>query len=395
MDILLPQKAVPVLEGHSRYKVLHGGRGGTKSWGFANYLVIKAGFGKHRILCTREMQNSIRDSVYRLLVDRINYYGLQNNFKVSSDSITSVFGSEFIFKGLHHNISEIKSIEGIDICWVEEADKVSQESWDILSPTIRKENSEILVSFNPDDPNSATYQKFLGPNGPPPGTLIAELNYYDNPWFPQVLRTDLEYDKRVDFEKYEHVWLGKPKKYSQACIFKRVRVEDFEEPGEDTQFFYGMDFGFSVDPSCLLRMFIRDKKLYIIEEAYGHGVEIAELPTFMRSVTDSDKWKIRADSERPDTISHLHNQGFDIEGAEKGPGSVEDGIQFISSFEEIIIHSRCPGALSDFKNYRWKQDKTTNDILPIPLDKSNHACDAARYALEPYIKNKHSCWEYL
>jgi phage terminase large subunit len=142
-------------------------------------------------------------------------------------------------------------------------------------------------------------------------------------------------------------------------------------------------------------MFIRDNRLYITHEAYGHGVEIMELPGFFRSVPGHDNWKIRADSERPDTISYLHNEGFDIEGAEKGKGSVEDGIQFLRSFEEIVIHSRCPGSAGDFRNYRWKRDKITNEILPIPVDKSNHACDATRYALEPYIKNKVSCWDVL
>ena len=139
--IKFPEKAVPVIYGTARYKVLSGGRGSAKSWSFARYLALKTAFGKYRILCTREMQNSIRDSVHKLLVDQIHTLGLDKYFEIQKESITSIYGSQIIFKGLHHNITEIKSTEGIDICWVEEAEKVSDESWTVLIPTIRKENS--------------------------------------------------------------------------------------------------------------------------------------------------------------------------------------------------------------------------------------------------------------
>ena len=393
MLVRIPSKCIPVLQAPSRYKVLRGGRGGGKSWAFARYVTVLAAFRTLRILCTREMQNSIRDSVYRLICDSINDLKLDRFFNIQRDTIQGRFGSEILFKGLRHNISEIKSLEGIDICWVEEAEKVAEDSWTILIPTIRKENSEIWVSFNPVSAKSATYMRFV--LNPPPDCLSAELNYPDNPCFPEVLRKEMEYDKRVDFEKYEHVWMGKVKAYAESCIFKRVRVEEFPEPSDGTQFYFGADFGFSVDPSCCIRMFIKDNRLYIDYEAYGHGVEIAQLTGFFRSVPQVERWKIVADSQRPDTISHIRNEGLDIEGAEKGKGSVEDGIQFLSSFEEIVIHPRCKGSISDFQNYRWKQDKITNEILPIPLDTSNHACDAARYGLEKYVKRKVSCWDVI
>ena len=393
INIDIPDKCIPVFKDKMRYKVLRGGRGSAKSWTFARYLIFKTAECNKRVLCTREMQNSIKDSVYRLLIDVIVDLKLQDKYDIQKDIIKSYSGSEFIFKGLRHNIAEIKSTEGIDICWVEEAEKVSSDSWDILIPTIRKEDSEILISFNPEDENSATYTKFV--KNRPPDCIDIELNYEDNPWFGDTLRKEMEYCKRVDYERYEHVWLGKPKKYGQTVIFKNTVVAEFDEPGEDTQFFYGADFGFSSDPTCLVRMFIRDNRLYIINEAYGHGVEIAELNAFFRAVPGTERWKIIADSERPDTISHLRNQGLIIEGAEKGKGSVEDGIQFLKSFEQIIIHPRCTGSIGDFQNYRWKKDKITDEILPIPIDKSNHACDAARYALEPYIKNKVSCWDVI
>lgn len=394
--IELPEKIVPVIFGTTRYKVLRGGRGSAKSWSIARYLVLKAAFRKYRILCTREMQNSIKDSVYKLLVDQIYALDLQKYFEIEKESITSLCGSQFIFKGLHHNIAEIKSTEGVDICWVEEAEKVSEDSWTILIPTIRNEGSEILISFNPEEEKSPTYTRFA--KNPPPDCFSIALTFEDNPWFPEVLRREMEYDKRVDYDKYEYVWLGKPKKYSQALIFspKKVKIQEFEAP-EGTRFYFGADFGFSTDPTVLVRLFIQDRKLYIDYEAYGHGIEIEDLPAFFQTVPEAfeSEWKITADSARPDTINFLEQRGFCIEGAEKGKGSVEDGIEFIRSFEEIIIHPRCKGTKDNFENYKWKQDKITQEILPIPAEGSDHAPDAVRYALEPYTKNKVSCFDVL
>jgi phage terminase large subunit len=404
MEVALVPKSIPVLGSQSRYKILYGGRASAKSWSIARYLVTLAAFYPKRVLCTREMQNSIKDSVYRLLVDQINYLKLVPFYDIRSDGIRGKYGSEFLFKGLRHNISEVKSTEGIDICWCEEAEKISEDSWTILIPTIRQPKSEILISFNPEDENSPTYTRFV--KQPPPDSSSAEITYLDNPWFPEVLRKEMEYDRRVDQEKYEFVWLGKPKRYSQACIFKgKVRVEDFDSPGPEdgVQFYFGADFGFSVDPTVLGRMFIRDSRLYIDYEAFGHGVELDDLHQFFASVPDSDKWKIIADSQRPDTISFLtrpfkakngtYYPGYNIVGAEKGKGSVEDGIQFLRGFEEIVVHPRCTGAKDNFENYKWKQDKITNEVLPIPEKGSDHWPDAARYALEPYTKAKVSIFD--
>ena len=391
--IELPAKIVPIIFGQGRYKVLRGGRGSGKSWSFARALICRAARERLRILCTREMQNSIKDSVYRLLLDQIADLHYEKFFIIQKDGIRSIAGSEFLFKGLHHNISEIKSTEGIDLCWVEEAERVSEDSWTVLIPTIRKEKSEIWISFNPELENSATYTRFV--KTPPPDFLSAAVTFEDNYWFPEVLRKEMEYDKKVDYEKYEHVWLGKPKKYAHALIFKgKFRVEEFETP-EDTQFYLGADFGFASDPTILIRCWIKDNKLYIDYEAFGHGVEINELPTLFDKIPDVRIWKIYGDSARPETCSYLRNQGFCIEPVKKWQGSVEEGIQFIRSFEEVVIHTRCPHTYSDFNNYKWKTDKITNEVLPIPADGSDHAPDACRYALEPYIKNKVSCFDVL
>jgi len=382
----MTKQARAVIGSPARYKVLYGGRGSGKSYSFSDALIARSVFERLRILCTREMQNSIRDSVHKLLTDRISYYGYDKHFKIYRDSIQSLAGSEFIFKGLRHNISEIKSTEGIDICWVEEAEKVVDESWDILIPTIRKEKSEIWISFNPDSEKSATRRRFV--LNPPDDCASAFINYNDNDFFPEVLRKEMEYDKRVDYEKYLHVWEGQVKKYGEACILaSKVSVEDFETP-EDARFYFGADWGFSNDPTVLGRMFIKDNILFIDWEFYAVGIEINELERSFDTVPESRKWKITADSERPDTISYMRQKGFNVVGAKKGKGSVEDGVEFLRGFEKIIIHPRCRGAIDNFMNYRWKQDKITKEILPIPAEGSDHWPDTARYALEEIIKHK-------
>lgn len=401
LRLKIPWKCAWVLQQKKRYKILRGGRGSGKSWSIARYLVIKAAFGKYRILCCREMQNSIRDSVYKLLVDQIHELKLDDYFVVQKDGIYGRFGSEFFFKGLKHNISGIRSTEGIDIAWVEEAELVSDDSWMLLIPTVRKADSEILISYNPEIDGSATDKRFC--KNVPPNTAWADVNFEDNEFFPEVLKGEEQYDKRVDYEKWEHVWRGKYKKYADALIFKgKVRIEAFETPA-DVRFYYGGDFGYSIDPSVLVRMFIKDFKLFIDQEAYGVGVEISQLHKFYSTVSGSDRWRTTADSARPDTISFLSQYykdkdgteypGYDIIGADKGKGSVEDGIEFLRSFEQIVIHPNCRGSIDNFSNYKWKQDSNTKAILSIPEKGSDHVPDACRYGLERFIKGKISVYD--
>lgn len=377
---------MPVLETlNKKYRCLYGGRGSGKSTAFASWLILKA-LSNKRILCCREIQNSIRDSVHRLLTDCINDMGLTDYFIITQDSIKSRYGSEIIFRGLKNNISEIKSLQGISIVWIEEAEKVSEVSWQTLIPTIRGDDAEIWVSFNPESESSPAYKRFV--LNPREDMVVGFLNWEDNEYFPDTLKKEMEYDRKVDYEKYLHVWEGQVKRYGEACIFaKKIEVGEFDTP-EGVQLYFGADWGFSNDPTVLARMWMKDNILYLDYEFYAVGVEINELERAFDTVPGSRKWRIIADSERPDTISYLRGKGFTIVGAEKGKGSVEDGIQFLRGFEKIVIHPRCRGAVDNFSNYKWKQDRITQEILPIPADGSDHWPDAARYALEPYIKSK-------
>ena len=385
MRIEYPSVFDPFFTAPKRYNVGEGGRGRGASWTIARKFVSEAAFSKNLYLCTREYQNSIKDSVHRLLVEQIDILKLNNLFEVQKDTIYSKYGSEFIFKGLQKSITEIKSLEGVRRCWVEEAEKTSDYSWSILIPTIRTEGSEFYISYNPEEEESSTYQRFHV--NPPPDSNIIQSSYKDNPWFPEVLKREMEYCKRVDFEAYMHIWEGQIKRYADSLVLKgKFRVEEFETP-EDADLLFGADFGYSEDPSALVRCFIKDQKLFVDYEAGGVGIEIDELPTLYRSVPGADRWRIRGDSARPDTISYIANRGFQIVGAEKGPGSVEDGIQFLRHFESIVIHPRCPQTLVNCKNYRWKVDRNTKLIQPIPVDSFNDFIDSLRYAIEPLIKN--------
>lgn len=302
INIDLIEAFVPLLEPH-RYKVYYGGRGGAKSWEFADALILRALCGTELILCTREYQSSIADSVYRLLLTRISALGLDHCFRATLNSIKSINGSEFIFKGLHHNVMEIKSLEGVTICWVEEAQSVSDDSWEVLIPTIRREGSEIWISFNTGEEDDPTYVRFV--KNAEPDWLVKKVGYRDNPFFPEVLNKERLYLKRVDPEAYENIWEGFPKKISEACIFRgKYSIRPFETP-EGVRFYYGADWGFSQDPTVLMRCFIMDNRLFIDYEAYGIGVDLDDIPALFDTVPESRKWIIRADNSRPETIRHI------------------------------------------------------------------------------------------
>ena len=369
----------------SRYKIFYGGRGGAKSMEFANALIILAHAEKLRILCTREYQSSIDDSVYRLLCDRVDDLGLSESYTITKKALTHVNGSEFLFKGLQRSIREIRSMQGIDICWVEEAQAISETSWEVLIPTIRKRNSEIWMSFNPDDEKDPTFRRFV--SNSPPDSILKKVSYKDNPLFPDVLEKERLYMLSIDQEAYEHVWGGECRKISDAIVFRgRFEISTFPEPPENTRFYYGLDFGFSVSPTAFTRCFVRDNILYVDYEAWGVGVEIDDTPDFLDTIPGAGIWPIKADCARPETISHLKRRGYRVESAPKWPGSVEDGLAVLKSFEKIIIHERCPHTAENYKLYSYKVDRKTDEILPILVKKNDDCIDAIRYGLGSLIK---------
>lgn len=202
-----------------RYKVMHGGRGGGKSWAVARALILKVADEGLRVLCAREVQKSMKESVHRLLKDQITALGLDSDFTVLETEIRCQNGGGFVFTGLQsHTVDTIKSFEGCDIVWVEEGHGVSKKSWDTLIPTIRKPNSEIWVTLNPDMESDDTYQRFI--SAPSDDTWVCEVNWRDNPWFPSVLEAERQKAERLDPEGYQHIWEGKPRRVAEGAIYR-------------------------------------------------------------------------------------------------------------------------------------------------------------------------------
>ncbi len=377
----------------ARYRVAYSGRGAAKSWSFARALILRCLQAPVRILCTREYQGSIAESVHKLLDTQINELGLDSWFTVQRDSITAFSGAEFIFSGLHANVSKIKSTEDVSINWTEEAERVSDDSLQVLIPTIRKSGSEIWFSFNPDAETDPVYQRFV--KSPPPNTLIAFVSWRDNPWLPAELDAERQYLEKVDPDAAAHIWEGQCRAASNAQIFRgKYSVEAFEpivtpKDGETAWDgpYLGADWGFAQDPTTLVKTWIHERKLYIEFEVYAIGCDIDRTPALFDQVPDARRHVIRADSARPETISYMQRNGYGrISGVEKWAGSVEDGISHLRQYEQIVLHPRCVHAIEEMRLYSYKTDRLTGDIKAEPLDKHNHIIDALRYAVQPLIR---------
>ena len=231
LNVKLAPKLEHVFVGEARYRVAHGGRGSSKSWGFADMALIEMIRNPLQpFLFARELQNSIKDSVHKLLSDRVRALGLSSLFDIGDSFFRCKNGAYGIFKGLRTNSSEIKSLEGVKIAWVEEAQKVSKDSLEILIPTIRAPGSEIWFTFNPDEDEDAVYQMFLA-GSLPPRTRIAEINFCDNPWFPPELDEERMHMFANDPDSYDHVWLGKTKRFAGGAIYGKL-MDAMKNPPE-------------------------------------------------------------------------------------------------------------------------------------------------------------------
>jgi phage terminase large subunit len=364
----------------------YGGRGGGKSWGIALALLVIGAQTKKRILCTREIQGSIRESVHKLLCTCIDNNNLGTFYRITRDAIYGRNGTEFIFRGLKHDPQTIKSLEGIDICFIEEAQNISNESYEVLLPTIRAKNSFIVIAFNPNLETDPTYTRWILNERNDQTTI--KVNYWDNKFFNKELRAEMEHQKELDYDDYLHIWEGECKRASDAQIFKnKYVVEDFDSPLSVT-YYYGLDWGFSQDPTAVLRCFIVENDLYIDYEAGGRQVELDLTYKLIDTIPNAKDYVIRADSARPESISFVRRQGYKIESVHKWSGSIEDGIEHIRSFKKIHIHTRCMEVASEFVKYSYKVDRLSEDILPTIVDAHNHYIDALRYALQPMIKRK-------
>ncbi len=400
VDLELPY-CMRHLDRPSRYKASYGGRGGTKSHSFASKLILLGNQRPLRVLCCREIQRSISASVKRLLDDKIAKARLEGFYKSTQYGITAPNGTEFLFAGLRTNPDSIKSMEGIDIAWVEEANTVSQSSLDLLIPTIRNDNSEIWFSWNRRYDTDPVDKMFLGKDGPPPGAMVWKVGWQDNPWFPDVLRAEMEWDKSRDMDKYLHIWEGELLKRSESRVFKNWTVDDLDDTGIlNTVPRLGADWGFANDPTVLIEAYIMGRTLYFRREVWKIGCEIDETPSLFAGTDwhEKKRWenthghkgvnilrgtphRIVADSARPETISYMKKRGFNMIGAKKGPGSINEGVEFMKSYD-IVVHPDCVHVQDELTHYSYKEDPLTGEVLAELADKKNHTIDSCRYALE-------------
>lgn len=332
-------------------------------------------------VCVREVQKTLSQSVKKLLEGKIEALGVGHMFDVQENKIIAPHGGLIIFQGMqNHTADSIKSLEGFDVAFTEEAQSLSQRSLDLLRPTIRKPGSELWFAWNPSEETDPIDVFLRGPEVYP-GSVVVEANYLDNPWFPDVLRQEMEYDKRRDPDKYAHIWLGKYQQNSEARVFRNWKIEDFEQDPQAV-IRQGADWGFSVDPSVLVQCYIVGRKLYVPYEAYEVGCEITDTPALFMTLPESERWPIVADSARPETISHMRKNGFPkIMAAVKGPKSLDEGVEWLKSFD-IIVHPRCTHLIDELTLYKYKTDPLTGKVLPMLDDKDNHVIDALRYACE-------------
>jgi len=381
LKIQTPRWAVPLLK-PARYKGAYGGRGSGKSHCFAEMLIEEHILNpSSRSVCVREVQKTLDQSVKKLIEEKIEQFGIGKLFEVQQSKIIGKNGSLIIFQGMQdHTADSIKSLQGFQIAWVEEAQSLSQRSLDLLRPTIRDPNSELWFSWNPGKDTDPIDALLRGPMQPT-DSVVVQANWRDNPHFPGVLLDEMEYDRRRDPDKYAHVWEGAYLQRSDSKVFKNWSIQEFEAPA-DAVHRLGADWGFATDPSVLVRCHIIGRKLYIDYEAYQVGCEIVDTPALFMSVPEAEKWPMVADSARPETISHMRRNGFPkIQPAVKGPKSVEDGVAWLQS-HDIIVHPRCKHVIDELTLYSYKIDQLTDTVLPVLADKDNHMIDAIRYACE-------------
>lgn len=393
-----------------RYKVAYGGRGGTKSWGFARALLIQAAERPLRILCARETQKSITDSVHTLLKDQIANLGLSDFYTVTNHAITGQNGSNFAFIGIRQNVGNMKSFEGCDICWVEEAQTVSKRSWEVLIPTIRKENSEIWVSFNPELETDETYKRFV--ITPPPSAAVVKINWSDNPWFPDVLKQEMEHLKAKDPDAYEHVYEGMCKQVVEGAIYRTELIAADKELricrvpydpirpvdtfwdlgyGDNTAIWFAQSVGFEFrlidyfDGSQQgLQYYLKalQNKPYVYGTDYlPHDAQAHELGSG-RSIEE----QIRASGRKVQIVRKL---------------SIPDGIAAARAvFPKCWFDAeKCSDGIQALRHYRYEQDEKLGTLKREPLhDWASHGSDAFRYFAvairEPIIKKQKAMQPY-
>jgi phage terminase large subunit len=386
-----------------RYKILYGGRGSAKSWSVARALIALSMKSPIRVLCARELQNSISDSVIALLADQIKAMGAADLFDIQRTAIYGKNGSEFSFVGLKHNVTSIKSFEGVDICWVEEGQAVSKSSWETLIPTIRKPNSEIWVTFNPDLDTDETYKRFVV--SPPNNAFVVKVNHSDNPWFPDVLKDELEQLKSKDMDSYLNVWEGHTRQMLDGAVYANELRKALEE---------NRIRDLSIDKSIPVQTFwdlgwADMTSIWFVQVIAGGEVRVIDFYQNCQKTIDhyaqvlQDKGYVYKDWWLPHDAENKNMTGKSVKDILQGMGkpvritpklSVADGINAARLLlDRAFIHStNCADGLQNLRHYRYDVDPNTKMFSNKPLhDQHSHAADSWRYVAVA-LDEGHSSW---
>ncbi|SCX82708.1 PBSX family phage terminase large subunit [Nitrosospira sp. Nsp13] len=375
----------------ARYKILYGGRGGAKSWSVARALLIQAAAAPLRILCAREFQNSIIESVHHLLQSQIVEIGLESFYEVQNNIILGRNGSEFLFAGLRNNITRIKSFEGIDRVWVEEAQAVSKPSWDTLVPTVRKQGSEIWVTYNPELETDETHQRFV--INPPAGAVVVKINWNDNPWFPDTLLREKDDLKIRDPDAYLNVWEGHCRVTLDGAIYARelrlaqeegrIRHVPYDAAKPVHTFF---DLGWADNTSIWFAQTVGGE-LRLIDYYSNNQMPIQHYINVLQ-----DRGYLYGMDWLPhDARAKTLATGRSVEEIMIAAGrkvrivpnlSISDGINAARTiFNRCYFdEAKCAEGLQSLRHYRFDVDPATRQLSGRPLhDHHSHAADAFRY----------------
>ena len=386
-----PEK-LSILFDSARYKVLYGGRGGAKSWGIARALLIIGARKTTRILCAREFQTSIRDSVHKLLSDQIIAMGLIDFYEITQNAIRGKNGTEFSFVGLKNNVANIKSYEGCDICWVEEAQTTSKLSWNVLIPTIRKEGSEIWISFNPELETDETFQRFIV--NTPENSIVQRINWSDNPWFPETLRLEKDALFVRDREAYNTVWEGVCRQTVDGAIFaKEMQQAEFEQritrvPYDATKPVLAIfDIGWADATAVWFLQFVgmetRLIRYYETNQTTMSEI-LAKMQTFgyvydtLYLPHDAQNKTLAANGRSIEDI--VRNAGFNVRIIDRVP--ITDSINAARTIFSQCYFDRenCHEGLQCLRHYRYDVNPDTGTFSQKPLhDNYSHGADAFRY----------------
>ena len=387
MQINIPDKLIPLFTSKARFNVAVGGRDSGKSHTIARILILKALDKNCIILCTRHIQKSIKKSSYSLLVKIIKEYELQKHFDITENEIRCLrTGAKFIFEGLYQNIDNIRSLEDVLYCWVEEANKVSYDAWDVLIPTVRIPGNQLFITFNPDQLDDPVYNMFITHQRE--NALVIFMNYYDNPFISKESKEEIEYCKLNFPEKYKWIYLGECRTTSEARILHNIVIHDFEID-TSRQPHYGGDWGYN-EPCTLSQSYVYDNELFICREFYENNLD----PDMIKNRYSKVEWirgrNVIADSARKELIALMNTTGmFTFTSAKKSIGQpIKEGAfkfamaMYFKQFKKIHIHeTNCPNACKEFP--RWSFETDRNDkILDMVRDGDDHVIDSVIYSHE-------------